>query len=131
MPKDAYWNIITLQIWYTRRCLLKSHNHLKLDIIKCAYWPKKIHIEWKCVFWPKMCLLNKKVYIDQKDVYWEMQRHNYLVFLNVYMSLIYITTWCNKECSTKSQTVCFYIILVTNPCDARRIATKWVSKKEK
>ena len=129
MPKSAYWNIITLQIWYTKKSLLKGHNH--------SYWiyqnvpidRKKIPIERKCVFWPKMCLLNEKVSIDQKGTYWEMKRHNYLAFLNVYMSLIYVVMWRNKECSTKSQTFCFYIILVANPCDTREIATKWVHGK--
>ena len=32
-----------------------------------------------------------------------MKNHNRLVFLNVYIVLIYVVTWCNKEQLTKSQ----------------------------
>ena len=32
-----------------------------------------------------------------------MKSYNCLVFLNVYMALIYVAIWCNKERLTKSQ----------------------------
>ena len=131
MPKGAYWMVITLQIWYTKRCLLVITLHI--GYTKMCLLTEKIPIEWKCVFWLKMCLLNEKVPIDWKYAYWKVKRHNCSVFLNVYVSLIYIVMWCNEECLTKSQTFRFYIILVANSCNARRIATKWVSggKKKK
>ena len=37
-----------------------------------------------------------------------MKKYNYLVFLNVYMTQIYVTMWRNKELSTKSQTFWIY-----------------------
>ena len=54
--KSVYWKVITIQIEYTKRCLLKSLNSSYLIHIKGAYRPKK-------------CLLNKNVSIDQKCAY--------------------------------------------------------------
>ena len=101
----------------TKRCLLKCHNNL--------YWIyKKVSIEWKCVS-TKRCLLKshnpsyliyQNVHIEWKCIYWrkcaywKIKSHNCLVFLNVYMALIYVIMWHNKERSTKSQTFQFYII---------------------
>ena len=57
------------------------------------------------------CLLVEKVSIDQKGAYWmkcaywKMKSHNCLVFLNVYMTLIYVAMWWNKEWLPKSQKV--------------------------
>ena len=32
------------------------------------------------------------------------------VFINVNVTVIYVTTWCNNDWLTKNQTFCFYII---------------------
>ena len=48
-----------------------------------------------------MCLLAAKVPIDRKCAYWKIKRHNCLVFLNVYMAVIHVPMWCNKEQLTK------------------------------
>ena len=125
---------------YAKRCLLNGYNPSNLIYQKVSishnpsYWIyQNVPIDWKNSYWMKMCLLNEKVPIDWKYAYWKVKRHNCSVFLNVYVSLIYVVMWCNEECSTKSQTFRFYIILVANSCNARRIATKWVSggKKKK
>ena len=42
----------------------------------------------------------------------QMKRHNVLVFLNVNVALIYVTTWRNEEWSTKSQT--FRLLVITS-----------------
>ena len=50
-----------------------------------------------------MCLLNENVSLDQKCAYWKMKSHNCSLFLNVYVTLIYVAIWCNKEWLTKSK----------------------------
>ena len=106
---------------YAKRCLLNGYNPSNLIY-------QKVSISHNPSYW-----IYQNVPIDWKYAYWKVKRHNCSVFLNVYVSLIYVVMWCNEECSTKSQTFRFYIILVANSCNARRIATKWVSggKKKK
>ena len=54
--KGGHQKVITIQIRYTKRCLLKGYNSSYLIYIKCAYWPKR-------------CLLKKNVFIDRKCIY--------------------------------------------------------------
>ena len=122
--KGAYW---------PKKCLL--NENVPIDR-KDVYWLKmcllneNVSIDRKCAYWMKMCLLtercllNKNVFIDRKDAYWKMKSHNYSMFLNVYVALIYVATWRNKARSTKSQTLRLLVIiliyrLVTNPCNAQ------------
>ena len=80
LPKDIYWNVITLYIGYQKMIIDR----------KCVYWMKNVPINWKCVYWMKMCLqkgvylniltlhirytkkclLTKKMSIGRKCVYW-------------------------------------------------------------
>ena len=69
----------------------------KMPIVwKSVYWPEmcllieNMLIEWQRVYWLKICLLNENVLVDRKAVYWKIKSHNYLVFFNVYMALIYV-----------------------------------------
>ena len=106
LPKDVYLKIITLHLRYTKKCPLaeKSVYWMKRYILaekmpivwKSVYWPEmcllieNMLIEWQRVYWLKICLLNENVLVDRKAVYWKIKSHNYLVFFNVYMALIYV-----------------------------------------
>ena len=74
IPKGAYWKVITIQIGYTKKYLLKGHNPSYWIYIKGAYWMircllnEKVPIEWKG--WMKRCLLNENISIGRKCVYW-------------------------------------------------------------
>ena len=41
---------------------------------------------------------------------WILKTHNFSIFLNVYMALIYVITWHNKKWLTKSKIFRFYLI---------------------
>ena len=114
LPKGVYWKVTTLHIRYTKRCLLTKNVSIEW---KCACWPKmcllkghnssyeiyqKVSINWKGVYWSKRYLLNENMPIDQKDANWKMKSHNCSVFLNVYVALIYVAIWRNKERLTKN-----------------------------
>ena len=58
---------------------------------------ENVSIEWKSVYWSKSCLLNENVFIDRKDAYWKMKSHNYSMFLNVYVALIYVAMLHKEE----------------------------------
>ena len=99
-------------------CLLNENVSIEQ---KYAYWMKRclltenMPIEWKSAYWPNMCLLNenvpidRKIHIDKKCVYWKMKRYNYSVFLNVYVSLIYVAMWHNEEWSIKVKHFAFIL----------------------
>ena len=59
---------------------------------------QKMPIDRKGAHWMKMCLLTKK----KKNCLLKNENHNYSEFLNVYMTLIYVTTCCNEKWLTKS-----------------------------
>ena len=134
LPKSVFWNVITLYIGYTKKWLLIENVSIKEKCAywskmcllnenvstKCClfedhnpsyYIYQKVLIDQKDVYWLKMCLLKEKLLIEWKCVYWpkrcmlKMKSHNCLIFLNVYVALIYVAMWCNKERLTKSQKV--------------------------
>ena len=81
-----------------------------------AYWWKtcllneNVSIEWKCVYWLKNILLNKNVSIDRKGTYWKMKSHNYSVFLNVYVALIYVVVqWGAVNKKSNISAISYYI----------------------
>ena len=80
IPKDAYWNVITLHIGYTKRYLLKCYNPLFGIYIKDTYWPKMCLLTEKCVYCMKIFLLTKKVLIEWKNDYWPK---NYILNKNM------------------------------------------------
>ena len=101
---------------------MKRHNVLVLDIETGAYWPKmciwqktcllneNVSIEWKSVYWLKNILLNKNVSIDRKGTYWKMKSHNYSVFLNVYVALIYVVVqWGAVNKKSNISAISYYI----------------------
>ena len=62
----SYWiyqKVITLQIRYTNRCLLKCHNPSYWIYIRSVYWLKmclfieNVSIKWKYAFQLKWCIL--------------------------------------------------------------------------
>ena len=55
-----------------------------------------------------MCLFNENRLIEWKVVYrpkWKMKKHNFLMFLYVYVALIYIIMWHNKKWPIKTSTI--------------------------
>ena len=63
ISKVVYWKVITLQIEYIKRCLLKVITfHIGYII--------KVSIERKCEYWPKMCPFNENVSINRKGILW-------------------------------------------------------------
>jgi len=73
LPKSVYWNVITIHIGYTKRCLLtenmpigwKYANWMKWCLPKGIYWNViTLHIRYI-----KRCLLAENVSIEGKCVY--------------------------------------------------------------
>ena len=69
IPKGAYWKVITIQIGYTKKYLLKGHNPSYWIYIKGAYWMKRCLLnekaEWKDAYWMKIFLLVENVYLNK------------------------------------------------------------------